>query len=219
MPTKAVPLEVIQAGYRTSLKGIGHRIMQMRRERQLSQVELAQKIDVGRGSIALWEAGNTIPDLPALCYLSEKLGVSVNWLCFGGQNPGGDEEREELSITLVKLHPDKEPEAETIIHADKRFIDLSKADYVNLLGVVVHKEMATKRYHQDDIVIYDSAATNPSLGGDYIYKSGARLLIGNFVPHVGEKLVVRDDDKTFDVTVSEIMPYVIGRIVTHIHKS
>lgn len=219
MPTKAVPLEVIQAGYRTSLKGIGTRIMQMRRERQLSQVELAAKIDVGRGSIALWEAGNTIPDLAALCFLAEKLGVSVHWLCFGGHNPDGDEEREELPITLVQLHPDKEPTIAQVIHADKKFINLARSDYVNLLGTTVTQDLANTRFAKDDVIIYDSAGKDPSVGGNFIYKSGSRLMIGEFVPRIGDKITVKNDEASFDTTIAEIMPYVVGRIVTHIHKS
>lgn len=219
MPTKAVPLEVIQAGYRTSLKGIGNRIMQMRRERQMSQVELAAKIDVGRGSIALWEAGHTIPDLAALCFLSEKLGVSVYWLCFGGANPAVDDDREELPITLVQLHPDKEPSITKVIHADKQFVNLARSDYVNLLGTTVTQDLANSRFTKDDVVIYDSAGKDPAVGGDFIYKSGSRLMIGEFVPRIGDRITVKHDGASFDTTVSEIMPYVVGRIVTHIHKS
>lgn len=59
---------------------LGEKITKLRTEHNLSQGDLAEKINVSRQSISKWETGNSIPDLDKLIYLSELFCVTLDEL-------------------------------------------------------------------------------------------------------------------------------------------
>lgn len=60
-------------------------ILQLRKQRGLSQDELAEKVFVTRQAVSRWETGETIPNTETLKLLSNLFGVSINRL-LGGNN-------------------------------------------------------------------------------------------------------------------------------------
>lgn len=62
---------------------IGKFIMELRKEKQLTQNELAEKIGVTDRAISKWENGRGMPDISLIKTLSETLGVTVNELLTG----------------------------------------------------------------------------------------------------------------------------------------
>lgn len=62
---------------------IGKFISKLRKEKKLTQEELAEKLKVSSKSISRWETGKCMPDISLLIPLSEILGVSVNELITG----------------------------------------------------------------------------------------------------------------------------------------
>ena len=55
-------------------------LKQLRKERQLSQEELAEMLDVSRRAISKWEQGIGYPEVEKLLLLSHKLNISLDSL-------------------------------------------------------------------------------------------------------------------------------------------
>lgn len=60
-----------------------HRISKLRKERQLSQEMLAEKLYVSRQTISNWERGKTYPDLQSLLLLGTYFDVTLDYLVKG----------------------------------------------------------------------------------------------------------------------------------------
>lgn len=58
----------------------GNILKELRLERNLSQVELAKQIGVGKSVISLWEKNECEPTLSKLVALSEFFAVSIDYL-------------------------------------------------------------------------------------------------------------------------------------------
>ena len=62
---------------------IGKRIAALRREKELKQDELAEKLGVSPQAVSKWENDQTCPDISLLPLLAKTLGVSVDELLSG----------------------------------------------------------------------------------------------------------------------------------------
>lgn len=71
-----------------------HRLYQLRKERGLSQEELANEVGVSRQAVQKWESGAAQPTLDKLTALAKYFGVTLDWLVNGeeAQAQGGDRE-------------------------------------------------------------------------------------------------------------------------------
>ena len=68
---------------RHDLKECGKRIQQLRKERGLTQEQLAEKLNVSQNTIAKIESGLRRPSIDFLLEISEFFKVSTNYLVFG----------------------------------------------------------------------------------------------------------------------------------------
>ena len=59
---------------------IGQRIAAKRRELEMSQIDLGERMGVSRQSVSKWEADAAIPEIDKLIALSKLFSVSVGWL-------------------------------------------------------------------------------------------------------------------------------------------
>ncbi len=62
------------------MESFGERLKELRREKQISQIELAKEIGVGKSIISLWEKETCEPTLSKLISLSEYFGVTIDFL-------------------------------------------------------------------------------------------------------------------------------------------
>lgn len=62
---------------------LGERIYRLRTEKNLSQGDLAEMLDVSRQSISKWENNSAVPDLDKIVKLSEIFGISLDALVKG----------------------------------------------------------------------------------------------------------------------------------------
>lgn len=65
---------------------LGEELRKARKEKGLSQEELADKINVSRQSIHLWEAGKIIPDFENIINLCNALEITTDRLTVGLDN-------------------------------------------------------------------------------------------------------------------------------------
>ena len=62
---------------------IGKFIQERRKEKELTQVELAEKLGVSNRTISKWENGNSLPDYSMFNILCEELDITINELLSG----------------------------------------------------------------------------------------------------------------------------------------
>jgi len=67
------------------LKKFGTYLCQLRKAKNLTQSELADKLNVTRQSVSKWELGDSFPDISLLTKISEIFGVSVDTLISAGE--------------------------------------------------------------------------------------------------------------------------------------
>ncbi len=56
------------------------RIKELREERGLSQAKLARELNVGTGSVGMWESAGEIPPVKKLLVIADYFGVSLDYL-------------------------------------------------------------------------------------------------------------------------------------------
>ena len=82
-------------------ENIGKFIAECRKEKNMTQQELAEKIGVTDRAISNWENGRRLPDLSLISLVASELDVSVAELLNGRKL--NKEELEELKTTIDKL--------------------------------------------------------------------------------------------------------------------
>lgn len=66
---------------------LAEKIAALRRERELSQGDLAEALDVSRQSVSKWETGQSVPELDKIIKLADLFGVTVDELVRDGDVP------------------------------------------------------------------------------------------------------------------------------------
>ena len=66
---------------------LSEKILHLRTQRGLSQLELAEKLEVSRQSVSKWETGQSVPDLDKLIKLADLFGITVDELVREGERP------------------------------------------------------------------------------------------------------------------------------------
>ena len=86
---------------------IGQFIGICRREKNLTQRQLADLVGVSDKAVSKWETGRGLPEASTMAPLCEALGINVNELLRGERIPG-EEYQEKAEETMVKLAEMKE---------------------------------------------------------------------------------------------------------------
>ena len=71
---------------------IGENLANLRKEKKLTQAELAEKFNYTDKAVSKWEKGETSPDIETLYALCEFYGVTIDYLT----HPGSKQEKEEF---------------------------------------------------------------------------------------------------------------------------
>lgn len=86
---------------------LDEKLVHLRKEKGLTQLELAEAMNVSRQAVSKWEAGGTLPSTENLRSLSELYGVSVDYLLNEGEEmeiKGNDSPEEEAKDNLGTVH-------------------------------------------------------------------------------------------------------------------
>ena len=93
---------------------IGRFIAECRKEEKLTQMQLAEKLNITDKAISKWERGIAMPDSSIMLDLCAILGISVNELLNGGRIMDNEQKNEELLLEMTK---ELERKNKTIWHA------------------------------------------------------------------------------------------------------
>ncbi len=88
-------------------KRIGAFIAQCRKEKNLTQMQLAEKLDITNQAISKWETGKGMPDVTLLQPLCEILGISLNEL-FSGERLSEENYKEKAEANISQLFKEKQ---------------------------------------------------------------------------------------------------------------
>jgi len=107
-------------------KKIGRFIAENRKEKNLTQKELAEKLGVSDKTVSRWENGNYMPDLALLQPLSEELGISLNEL-LSGEHIEKEHVAEKAEASL----------ANTLEYSDRKIKKSKLKIYLSVTGVLL----------------------------------------------------------------------------------
>lgn len=91
---------------------LAERIYRLRKEKGISQEELADELGVSRQAISKWESGQSTPDLERILAMSYYFGVTTDYLLKGTEPPRNTEQKDRatasrilyiLSVTLIVI--------------------------------------------------------------------------------------------------------------------
>ena len=93
---------------------IGEFIQQLRKDKGMTQKELAEIIGMSDKTISKWESGNSLPDTSVLVSLCKALDISVNELLSCEKIPPEDysKKAEENIMTLMKENEEQKNKRE-----------------------------------------------------------------------------------------------------------
>ncbi|MBR3357948.1 MAG: helix-turn-helix domain-containing protein [Solobacterium sp.] len=85
------------------LQKIGGFLKELRNEQEMTQEQLAEKLNVSRRTVSRWETGNNMPDLDLLIELADLYKVDLREL-LNGERKGGnmDKEMEETVLQVAE---------------------------------------------------------------------------------------------------------------------
>jgi len=96
--------------YMNTPADIGTRIRAARRNRGLTQDQLAERVGVSRSAVAQWETGRTGQVTGNLSRIAEVLDVNVEYMMSGDDKRGAAEARQGDEMALLRLYRACEPE-------------------------------------------------------------------------------------------------------------
>ena len=65
------------------MSDFSQRLAAVRKERKMTQSEVAEKLNVSFQAVSLWERGETTPEIEKLTEIADLYGVSIDWLLRG----------------------------------------------------------------------------------------------------------------------------------------
>ena len=86
---------------------IGKFIAKQRKEKKLTQTQLAEQLNITDRAISKWENGKAMPDSSIMLELSNLLGISVNEL-LEGEKVQQEEYRKVAEENLIKMKQNEE---------------------------------------------------------------------------------------------------------------
>ena len=93
----------------------GQFIKECRKEKGLTQEQLAEKLSVSPKTVSKWECGNGMPDVSLMLPLCNELGISVNELLSGCRIDGSDYQQKAEENLLAALKERNENKKKIIL--------------------------------------------------------------------------------------------------------
>jgi transcriptional regulator with XRE-family HTH domain len=95
-----------------------NRLYQLRKQKGLSQEELASRLNVSRQTVSKWEVGDSTPDMEKLAAMSELFDVSLDQLVLGKEAPQGEIPAKSELVSIINekvLTPDNKKKAKSAL--------------------------------------------------------------------------------------------------------
>ena len=96
-------------------KEFGNRVKQLRRQRQWTQKELAEKLNLLSSQVNKYESGLNIPSIDKLIQLAQIFGISLDYLLTGNNNPSSSLNNSNLLERFHALENSNPEDLDTVI--------------------------------------------------------------------------------------------------------
>lgn len=160
-------------------KATGQFIAKCRKENNLSQKELAEKLNITDKAVSKWETGNGAPDISLLMPLAQALNVSVLEILNGEKLPKDNNEENINDIIIEALKSEKKKRLKSTIHTILTLLIIFSI--VNL-SIFAYWGRRHKVLYNVETVYVVQSDTNPD-----IYKLSYNVVVKNwwfdFIPH------------------------------------
>ena len=114
---------------------IGEFLRELRKERNKSQEQIAERFGVSSRSVSRWENGNTLPDISIMIELADYYDVDIRDLLSGERK--SEEMNKELKETLVMVADYTEEEKNNILNKVFLYGVASTAAFIILLVILM----------------------------------------------------------------------------------
>ena len=121
----------------------GKFIQECRKEKKLTQVQLAKEIVVSEKTISKWECGNGFPDTSLILPLCNVLGITANELLSAKKLPDEKEYKKIAEENLITLKSQQEKNAKFLFAIEWVVLFLSVVILVGCCAVVEYIELPT----------------------------------------------------------------------------
>ena len=113
---------------------IGQFISQMRKEKGLTQRQLADELLISDRTVSKWETGKGMPDVSLMMPLCEILGINVNEL-LSGEKLSDEEYRQKAEENIVNILGEKKTNIKRLLTSGTIFIVSGIAAGLNLAAI------------------------------------------------------------------------------------
>lgn len=179
---------------------IGKLITKLRKEKNMTQEQLAEKLSVSNKSISRWETGRNMPDMALLIPLSEALGITTTELLNGETASHVNNETNQAVINTINYSSKK------INMANTRF----KIALLLLLAIIIYLGMRfIPQYieEQKQISIFKSFTTETTKE-EVMEKAGIPDNVADYNYHV-------ESVKTFEYNISGNKKIIVSFVVNN----
>ncbi len=120
---------------------IGKFISKCRKEKSLTQMQLAEKLGITDRAISKWETGKSLPDSSIMLELCEMLGITVNDL-LSGEVVTMSNYNEKLEKNLISMVKEKEKADKRLLSMEIFIVVLVSAILLSLVFTAAFVQMA-----------------------------------------------------------------------------
>lgn len=106
-----------EGGSGMDLLKIGAFIATKRKEKKLTQLQLAELLHVTDRAVSKWECGRSMPDSSIMLELCEALGISVNEL-LTGEELNMENYNRQAELNLIEITKQKEESDKRLLHSE-----------------------------------------------------------------------------------------------------
>ncbi len=110
---------------------IGKFIAQCRKEKNLTQAQLAEKFGITDRAVSKWETGNSLPDASIMLELCELLSINVNEL-LKGERIAMENMNKESETNIIALKKESELQTKKLLKLEWVLVGISLAGFLIL---------------------------------------------------------------------------------------
>lgn len=119
---------------------IGEFISQLRKEKSLTQAQLAEKLGITDRAVSKWETGRSLPDAAIMLDLCEILGITVNEL-LSGERLIMENYNKKAEENLLAMKKEKEEADKMLLKLEIVIGIVSSLFYFTLIGIASYVNM------------------------------------------------------------------------------
>lgn len=113
---------------------IGSFLRELRKEKGLTQEQLAEQLNTTNRSVSRWETGNTLPDISILIELAEFYDVDVSELLNGERKGESMDKNLKETLEMVAEYTNAEKEKLT---KELVWMTIASAAFFGMLGIII----------------------------------------------------------------------------------